>query len=163
MNKIKKLWVENRVLFVLFIIVMICILLILGVFLNYFFGSSKSSYGNRLDGITEVQITDEMKNNFLNKMGEDESIIDKDLTVKGKVIYIRYTFKEGVTLIEAQSKALASLDLFEDKYKNFYDFNFTIKEESAETNEGFLLMGAKNANGSNLVWNNNDNVTNNEE
>ena len=146
MKRIKKFWKENRVLFVLFVIILICLILVLGVFLKYFFGSSKTSYGNRLDGINEVEVTDDIKNNYISKMKEDELI---------KIIYISLYFKNEASLVEAQSKALASLTNFEDNYLAFYDISFTLKCDATESSEGFLIMGAKNANGSGLVWNNN--------
>ncbi len=158
MKKIKNLWVENRVLFILTLIVIVCFFVIFGVCISCFFGSSKSSYGERLEGIKEVNITDDVKNNFLNSMKSDELINDVSFKVQGKIIYVTLNFKEGVTLVEAQSKALASLMNFEQKYQDFYDFHYTLKGEKSESNEGFLIMGAKNVNGSGLVWNNNTEV-----
>lgn len=155
MKKLKNLWVENRVLLVLFIIVVICFFVILGVCVSYFFGSSKSSYGDRLDGIKEVEISKEMKNNFVDTMKTDELISDATFKTQGKIVYITLTFKDEVTLVEAQSKALASLASFEEKYQNFYDFHYTLKGNKTDTSEGFLVMGAKNVNGTGLVWNNN--------
>lgn len=158
MKKLKNLWTQNRVLFVLFVIVFICICIILGVFINYFFGSSESSYGDRLEGINEVVVTDEIKNNFLNSMNMDELISDATIKTSGKIIYISLTFKDGVSLVEAQSKALASLMAFEQNYLDFYDFHYTLKGNKTENSEGFLIMGAKNVNGSGLVWNNNTEI-----
>lgn len=155
MKKIKKLWLENRILFVLFIITLICACIILGVILKYFFGATKSSYGERLDGIETVLVSDTMKSDFIQSLTSDEQITNVAINVKGKIIYIYLTFKEGTSLVEAQSKALASLQSFEEPYLNFYDFHFTIKSNATEDNEGFLLMGARNVNGSGLVWNNN--------
>lgn len=163
MKKIKNLWVENRVLLVLFIIILICCFIMMGVCINYFFGSSKSSYGDRLAGIEEVQITDDIKNNFLDNMKKDELINDVTIKVVGKIVYITLSFEEKVSLVEAQSKALASLKNFEDKYLEFYDFNYTLKSNSTENSEGFLIMGAKNVNGTGLVWNNNTEVQKNGE
>lgn len=162
MNKIKKLWVENRVLFVLFVIILVCLLLIMGVFLKYFFGASSSSYGDRLDGIQEVEVTDELKNNFLTSIREDDLIQEATLNTKGKIIYISLTFKDGVSLVEAQSKAQASLQFFEEKYLNFYDFQYTLKGNKTENSEGFIIMGARNVNGTKLSWNNNTEVAKNE-
>lgn len=158
MKKIKNLWVENRVLFVLFIVVIICLLIMLTVCINYFFGTSKSNYGDRLEGIQEVQISDDLKNEFISKMKEDELVDDIHFTVKGKIIYITLSFKPNVTLVEAQSKALSSLMIFEQKYLDFYDFHYTLKSEKTDTSAGFLIMGSKNVNGSGLVWNNNTEV-----
>ncbi len=163
MKKIKKLWVENRVLFVLFLIVIICLFVIAGVAFKYFFGATKSSYGDRLNSIQDIPITDEIKNSVLSKLSEDETILDSKIDVKGKVVYLTINFKEGVSLEDAKNKALASLDYFEETYRTNYDFNYTIKEETTEANVGFLLMGAKNMHGSGLVWNNNTKVETNEE
>lgn len=158
MKKLKNLWIENRVLLVLFIIVVVCVFIMIGVCISYFFGSSKSGYGDRLDGISEVQVTDEVKNNFVDAMKNDELINDATIKVQGKIIYITLSFKEDVSLVEAQSRALLSLMSFEEKYQNFYDFNYTLKSNKTDTSEGFLIMGAKNVNGSGLVWNNNTEV-----
>lgn len=155
MKKIKKLWMENRVLFVLFLIVIICAFVILGVLFKYFFGATKSNYGDRLEGISEVEITDTMKNDFLSSVKNNEVISDATIDVRGKIVYIHLNFTEGASLVEAQSKALESLQLFEQNYLDFYDFHFTLKSNATETSEGFLIMGAKNVNGSGLVWNNN--------
>ena len=47
--------------------------------------------------------------------------------------------------------------------KAYYDFSFTIESAETEDAEGFLLMGAKNKNGTNLVWNNNNTTVTDEE
>lgn len=159
MKKIKSLWVENRVLFVLFLIIVVCGCIILGVFAKYFFGSSTSSYGDRLEGIEEVPVSDEVKQNFITSMTEDELISDAIISTSGKIVYITLTFKEGVSLVEAESKALASLMAFEQNLLDFYDFHYTLKSNATENSDGFLIMGAKNVNGSGLVWNNNTEVS----
>ncbi len=163
MNKFKKFWVENRVLCVLFIIVVICVCLILGVCVKYFFGSSKSSYGDRLNGIEQVEVTEEIKNNFINKVKEDETIVEASLDVKGKIIYITLSFNETVKLEDAKLKAEASVSLFEEKYLNFYDLNYVLKQVASGENSGFVLMGARNVHGSGLIWNNNIDATKSEE
>ena len=155
MKKIKKLWMENRVLFVLFLIIIICAFIILGVLFKYFFGATKSSYGDRLKGIETVEVTDTMKNDFLASIKENELVNDAKIDVRGKIVYIYLTFIETASLEEAQSRAIESLQFFEQNYLDFYDFHFTLKSNATETSEGFLIMGAKNVNGSGLVWNNN--------
>ncbi len=158
MNKIKKMWMENRVLFVLAVIIVICFFMILAVFISCFFGSSKTSYGDRLEGIEQVEITEDVKNTFLDKIKEDDLVQDATLNIQGKIVYITLKFVDNATLVEAESKALASLMTFEQKYLDFYDFHYTLKSDKTETSEGFLIMGAKNVNGSGLIWNNNTEV-----
>ena len=160
MKKIKNLWINNRILCVLFLIIIICICIILGVFAKYFFGSPKSSSGDRLNGINEVELTNEIKDKYLTAMNNDELINSATIKTNGKskIIYITLNFKEGVSIVEAESKALASLMAFEQEYLNFYDFHYTLKSDKTANSDGFLIMGAKNVNGSGLVWNNNTEV-----
>ena len=115
MKKIKSIWYENRVLFVLIIILIICAFIVVGVLAKYFFGSSSSKYGDRLDGIEEVIITDEMKNTFLDNMNKDELVENTTIKVIGRVIYVSLDFKDNTSLVEAESRALASLLTFEQK------------------------------------------------
>lgn len=163
MNKIKKSWKENRVLFVLTMILILCICLILIVAVDYFLGSSKDKYGERLDGIKEVEITEQKRKDIEKKISEDETILNCKVNQIGKMIYVTLTFNDTITLVEAEGKALNTLTQFSEKELAFYDINYTLIQESTETNAGFTIMGSRNVNGSGLVWNNNTPVTDKEE
>lgn len=154
MKKLKEIWNENRVLFVLFIIVVICVFIILGVCLKYFFGASKSNYGERLEGIENVLITDDAKNNIISNIKNDEAIEDVNINISGKIVYISLKFKNDVSLNDAQAKALASLMAFSEDYLNFYDFQYTLKGSTSDSGD-YVLWGAKNASGNGLIWINN--------
>ena len=51
------------------------------------------------------------------------------------------------------------MEQFSDEEKAFYDIHFTLVCEKSETNDGFTIMGSKNVNGTNLIWNNNNPVS----
>jgi hypothetical protein len=91
-------------------------------------------------------------------MKNDALIDDATIKSRGKVVYVTLTFVDDVTLVEAESKALASLMVFDQNYIDFYDFNYTLVGNKTESSDGFLIMGAKNVNGSGFVWNNNTEV-----
>ena len=61
----------------------------------------------------------------------------------------------GIALAEAESLALKSLDEFSEEEKKFYDFNYTLKQNSTDTSDGFIISGARNKSGTGLIWNNN--------
>lgn len=155
MKKIKKIWNENRVLMVLAIIIIICLIVIVCVSLTYFYGGSESEYGNRLDGIEKVKITDKIKSEVISNL-ESEDIVDKaNLTNKGKMVYITLNFKAGTTLDNAKATADKVITLFDEKMLAFYDFNITISAPASGEIKEYDLMGARNANGSGvIVWNN---------
>jgi hypothetical protein len=158
-KRIKKSWTENRVLFLLTAILICCLILILGVAIDYFLGSSKDKYGDRLDGIKDVEITSKEISSIESQVKEDEKITDCSIKQIGKVIYIEIKFSDDITLVEAEGKALGTLDLFSEKELAFYDVNYTLIQDETETNSGFTIMGSKNVNGSGLVWNNNTPVS----
>lgn len=161
MRKIKKLWNNNRVLFVLSITVILCIIIILGVMIKYFFGTSKSSYGDRLDDIASVPFQDEQKSTIKDTL-TTEHTNDISIEVKGKIVYIIARFDESVSLDEAKKMASESVLKLEEKYRNLYDFNVTLVQEVTDINTGYTMMGAKNASSENFAWSNNTPLKNGE-
>lgn len=153
MKKIRKIWNENRVLMVLAIVLIICFTTLFLVALTYFYGSNSSEYGNRLDGIEEVKITEKRDNELESKVKEIDSVDKVDLINKGKMIYLSIEFAPGTSMDNAKKIASSTLEIFSEKELKFYDINYTIK---ATGDNGYTLMGAHNS-GSNgtIVWNNN--------
>lgn len=137
---------------VLAIILIICLIAILGVSMTYFYGGSKSNYGNRLDGIEDVKITDSIKNKVIEELEKEEAIDKVSINNKGRMIYITINYVDGTTLDDAKVVADKAIPLFSEEELAYYDINLTIKG-SGETK--FTLMGARNSGGSGaIVWNN---------
>ena len=156
MKKIIKFFKEHRVFTILMAIVVVCIVLIVTVLINVFYmGNGTNKYGNRLEGIDKVQISESKQSDLENNIANNEKIKKVDIRVQGKVVYITMQVEPGVILEEAEGIALKSLDEFSDEEKAFYDFNFTLKQNSSENSDGFIISGAKNKNGTKLIWNNN--------
>jgi len=156
MKNLKKFFKEHRIFTMLMAIVVVCIVLIITVLINVFYmGNGSNEYGNRLEGIEEVKISKSKENDFENNVANNDKIKKVDLRVQGKIIYITMQVETGVKLEEAEGIALKSLDNFSEKELSFYDFNFTLKQDATDNNEGFIISGAKNKNGTGLVWNNN--------
>lgn len=154
---------ENRVLFMLTVVLVICVILIIGVAIDYFLGTTKDKYGDRLEGIKSVEISDKKIKEIENKIVEDEKIEKCNINKFGKVIYINITFTDGISLVEAEGKVQPTLGLFSEKELKFYDMNYTLIQEKKEGTEGFTIMGSRNVNGSGIVWNNNNPYTPEEE
>lgn len=163
MNKLKEIWGKNKVLIVLGIILIICFIAILIVTFSFFFGGSESVYGDRLDGIENYPIEDSFIDEYIANLESDEMINSATFDTKGRIIYVTMDFVGDTSLVEAQSKAAASLEQFSEETLSYYDINFTLTSESTENSEGFTIMGARNVAGSGLVWNNNTPVESEEE
>lgn len=155
MKKIKKLWKENRILFVLFLILIICFIAICFVVLSYFVGTNKSVYGDRLKN--KVTISEKEKKEFIKSLEEDETIDKVTYRVGVRTIYITIKFNEKISLVEAESKAVTSLEKIKEKELKYYDVNFILLQDKVESDEskGFTMMGSSNVNGTGVVWSNN--------
>lgn len=156
MKKLKKIWQENSVLFVLLIIMIACLIAISVVVVTYFVGDSSSKYGDRLEGIEKYPFDEETQKDIISKLKEEESIIDVSIRTSGKTIYITLNFTPKITLVEAESKALASLEYFSEDVLGFYDIEYLIEAQATEDTEGFQIIGSHNVSGTGgIVWNNN--------
>ena len=148
MQKLGKLWKENKILMILGAIFLVCLIAILVVVLTYFLGSNKSKYGNRFDNM-KVHIKEKEQNEYVQAL-EASSLVDKvHLRVSNKTLYISVTFKDDIKVEDAKKVIEESLDKFSEDVRNTYDINYTIK------NSSYILMGARNASGNGLSWNNN--------
>ena len=156
MKKLKKVWQENSVLFVLLFILIACLVAISVVVITYFVGDSSSKYGDRLDGIENYPFEEDTQKEIISQIEENEIVEEATIRVSGKVIYVTIIFVPATTLVEGQSIALASLDYFSEETLSFYDLEYMIQAEDTEDAEGFQLIGAKNVSGTGgIVWNNN--------
>ena len=163
MKKFKEFWGKNNVLIVLGIILIICFIAILIVTFSYFFGGSESVYGDRLDEIENYPIEDDFISEYIANLENDDLINSVTFDTKGRIIYVIIDFVGDTSLVEAQSKAAASLEQFNENILSYYDIMFTLTCAETENSEGFTIMGARNVAGSGLVWNNNTPVESEEE
>ena len=163
MKKIKKLWIENKILFVLFIILIVCFIAICCVVMSYFMGSNKSVYGDRLKN--KVKVSKELEEEYIKAIEADEMVDEATVRVGVRTIYITIKFNEKASLVEAEGKAVASLDVLGEDTLNFYDINFILIQDlvAGDESKGFTLMGSNNVNGTGVVWSNNTEIIEEEE
>ncbi len=155
MKKIKEIWDNNRILFILSFIILACLVTVAIVCVTMFFGGNKSPYGDRLDGMEEHALKDEDKEGIISKLKESDTVTNVDVRTQGKIIYIRIEFN-NVTLDRAKEIAGTALEVINDDYKSVYDIHYTLISAGTEEVAGFTIMGAKNINRSIIVWNNNN-------
>lgn len=159
MKSIKRFYREHRVFTILMAIVIVCVIIIVTVLIQFFYvGNGSDKYGNRLEGIEKYEIDTARETDYEKTLMNNEKVKSADLIVTGKIIYITIQFETTANLVEAQSIAAKSLESFSEEEKSFYDFNITLKRNSSDKSDGFIISGARNKNGSGLIWNNNRQV-----
>lgn len=151
MKKIKKFYQNNRIFCILMGISALCLAGILSFFVLYFVNQTKNdSYGNRLNGIETVKITKASIDEISSKMKEEKQVDNVIINVKGKILYITTTLKEG-KYEEAQAIAIKSLNYINEEAKDFYDINFIF--DLIDNKESiFPIMGYKKSDASTISW-----------
>lgn len=158
MGKIKKVWQENKVLLVLAIVLVICVAVLVVVSITYFYGTSDSVYGSRLDITEKVPMTNETLTKVKEKLEENDKVDSTRVTVKGRIVYISIKFIDDVKMADAKKIAESSLELFSEDELSVYDLQYTIASiitKEDKNNKTYTLMGSRNVNGTGtIVWNN---------
>lgn len=148
----KKVWnfiLKNRIYIVLVLFVLFCVFVFVTMKAYLDPVNELAVYGNRLDGIEDVPITDDKKNGVTNFIKEDENVISASVTVQGKIVNISIkTSKKENTIDKMKEKVKLILEKFSNEEIAFYDFQFFIKNEDANYN----LIGYKNKKNENVSW-----------
>ncbi len=153
MNKIKKIWNENKVLFFLGIILIICLIVIGVIALKSFYSSCDDAYCNR----KVADLRSELPKQIEDKLKENENIVKTSVLVKNAIIYVSATFTSDVKMDSAKKAMDEIIPLFNEDELLIYDLDLTIKTENfnSDTKEGFIIKGARNTNGDGkIVWSN---------
>jgi len=145
----KKLWNNNRVLFFLLIILLVCFIAIIVVASTFFYSRNSSKYGDRLADIEKYPVPNEIKDGFKEALEKNSSVTKVTYDIIGRVIYVNITLDEKIKLETAQKLVSDSLNIFTEDIMSYYDFNFILKSDN------FVIIGAKNTKNTEITWNNN--------
>ena len=153
----KKFYKENRVFVILMGIALVCIAIIIGLLASYVLSSNGGEkYGNRLDGISDVEIKDEFKDEMESKILEKEKVEDTKINIHGKIISFNIKFQKDTSVTEAKSVATSCMEFFEEDYLNYYDIQFVLtKSEYEDSTSTFPMLGYRKAQAANITWSNN--------
>ena len=129
-----------------FVIIAIGIFLILVILafqvVNIFFPEEgKALYGNRLDGIEAVEITDSKKGQIESSLKEDAITKEAKVSVAGKIIEVIVTVQDDTTKDAAKALATRVLDSLEEDEKAFYDIQIFVKKDTDASD--FPIIGYK--------------------
>lgn len=170
---LKKFYKENRVFVILMGIALVCISIIIAMMASYVVNSStRDKYGNRLDGISDVAISDKKVTEMENAVLEMERVQDVVVNIHGKIVNFNIDFQEDVKVDEVQNAAIKCVDFFDEDYLNYYDLQFLITSNGLDQNKNdestsssdddekdevdpFPMIGYRKAGAANITWSNN--------
>ena len=118
----------------------------------------KASYGNRLDGISEHKLSDELFTKISDKLKEDEKVVEVNNKVHGKIINLIITVNNDVSIDDAKNIANSTISMFEDNELSFYSLQVYLKKEDKSLNN-FPIIGYKGTEASGLVFTKDRDIT----
>ena len=139
---------KHRNLTVLLLIVIALVIAFLILKDTVSFDESTAVYGNRLDGIEEVEITTEQKDKVKEALKEKSSSVT--VRVAGKLVNIIVETNAEVTLEEAKAMGPTALEIFTPEQKAFYDFQFLINNQENQTQ--FPIIGYMQRSRDTINW-----------
>jgi len=140
MSNLKKILKDNKYT-VIGILIFIVIALVVSLVYNLLFaGAGAPIYGNRLDGIEEVEITKEQRQELVDTLKEKENVVDTSANIKGKILNVHITVVEGTKLDDAKKLTKVITEIIEEEQKKFYDIQVFIDIEG-ENIDGYPTIG----------------------
>lgn len=140
---------------------LILFIIMLAIFISLFFGSGQSKYGNRLEGIEDVKLSSSFLKELEDELSENESVVDANVRLQGKIVYIVYEVNSDVSVDSAKEIASLTLDKFSEEEIAYYDFSYLVKwtivttnEEEEEIVEIKGIEGTKHPKKESITWSN---------
>ncbi len=150
MEKIKKWINKNKGLAILLLLTIIFVIILLIIFIELLIGGSSNKYGNRLDGIDKVKISNETYES-VKKEVEDTELVEKvETRLQGKIVYTTIELKDGITVEKAKEIAVNTLDNYSEDELKYYDFSFFLKWKGEEKDT--VITGNKHHNLDSITW-----------
>lgn len=146
-NKHKGLSIVCGLALILFIIVLI-------ILISLFVTTGKGTYGDRLDGIEDVKLSDSFLDEIKTSLEENDNIESANVRLQGKIVYIEFQAKNGVNSDAVKSICDVTLERFSEDELKFYDFNFIVKWVNKTDNGDELtaIAGYKHHNKTVISW-----------
>lgn len=130
-------------------LIILFVLLIVYVVWTMLPNSSKSLYGDRLDGIDDVKIADKDLNKIASELEEIDGVKEVNGDIKGRLINFNVKVDDSVSSSISDSLEPIVLDGFNKEELEYYDLQIFINEKE------YSIIGYKHKTNDKFVWSNN--------
>ena len=138
-----------------FVIIAIAVFLILVIIafqvVNMFFPEEgKALYGDRLEGIEEVELSDKKISSMSSAIEDDAAVKEASVSVAGKIVEVIITVQDDTTVDTAKGLNAIVLEQLEDDEKGFYDIQIFVKKDTDAAD--FPIIGYKHHAKDSFSW-----------
>ena len=141
---------NNKVTVVAFIICVIFVVLVFAIKLTFFPNEGTAIYGDRLDGIEKVEITDKQQKGIIKSLEDKDAVKSADTGIKGRTLNGLITVNNDVELDPAKALTSSVIDNLKKDQTSFYDIQVFISKDNDDTR--FPIIGYKHQDKDEFSW-----------
>ena len=146
----KKFIKYNKVTTIAFIICVIFVVLVFAIKLTFFPNEGTAIYGDRLDGIEKVEITDKQQKDIIKSLEDKDEVKSADTDIKGRTLNVLITVNDDVELDPAKALTSSVIDNLKKDQTSFYDIQVFISKDNDDTR--FPIIGYKHQDKDEFSW-----------
>lgn len=150
MEKIIKWMKKNTGLFIVLLLTLVLLVFILVIFIKLLMGNSSNKYGNRLDGIDEVKISQETYDGVETEVTDTGLTQEVSVRLQGRIVYTTIVLKSDTSVDAAKDIATNTLDNYDEDELKYYDFSYFLKWEGEESDT--VITGNKHHDLDSITW-----------
>lgn len=134
----KKMLKKHKIIILIFIC-LIVLSIVLVKLLDSYNNDAKAIYGNRLEGIDKVKISDTTKDDIVKNIEAVQKTDKVSVATQGKIINVTIVLKDETSRDDAKSLTDKILEKLTDEQKKYYDIQVLIKKNNDDA--AFPIIG----------------------
>ena len=134
----------------LFLLILILILSLVAIKVLIFPSYKVSKYGNRLDGIDSVKLTENRVNELKDKFESVEGFTIDKFRLSGKIVNIYVIVDDSISIDKVRSSSKKFILSFSEDELKYYDFQVFVT--GPDGNDKYPIIGYKNKNSEGMDW-----------
>ncbi len=150
MNKVKAYFKNHRAMSIGYILCFLLIVFVVVLNFTFFSNNSKAVYGDRLDGIEEVRITDNKLEQIESELNERDEVSSSDASTSGRILNVIITVNDDVSVETARSLTEVIDSAIDDDQRNYYDTQVFIKKNNDDAS--FPIIGYRHEDKTTYSW-----------
>lgn len=111
----------------------------------------KASYGERLEGIENYPISDEVYNKIMEDYGKNENVKQITHHLQGKIVKFFITVDDKVSVKDAKSLGDKIITYFDENTLKYYSIQIYVQKKDEALNN-FPIIGMKDPLSTNVSW-----------
>lgn len=132
---------KNKFVIIAIGVFLILVVLVFQIATMFFPEEGTALYGDRLDGIEEVELSNSKLTKVESNLKSDGAVKEADVSVAGKIVEVIITVQDDTSVDTAKALNTKVLDSLSNKEKKFYDIQIFVKKDSEATD--FPIIGYK--------------------